>query len=89
MKFRKLSDLDIKKSLKNNTEFRGVYMKDELPNKLKKGFYVLNLDTSDHCGTHWTVFYKSDKDVLSFYFDSVNSNNDHKLIYLKYTIYFN
>ena len=43
-------------------------MKDELPSKLKKGFYVINLQSSNvGNGTHWTALYYSSKH--SFYFD--------------------
>jgi hypothetical protein len=64
-----LSDMDIKYILKaQKIKLNGVYMKDELPSKLKNGFYVINLQSSnDGNGTHWTAFYYSSKH--SFYFD--------------------
>lgn len=50
-------------------KLRGIYMKDELPKKLKKGFYVINLQSSfQGSGTHWTALYYNPK--LSLYFDS-------------------
>jgi hypothetical protein len=44
-------------------------MKDELPSKLKCGFYVVNLQSSTvGNGTHWVAFYYNSKN--SFYFDA-------------------
>ena len=64
-----LSDMDIKYILKaQKIKLNGVYMKDEFPSKLKNGFYVINLQSSnDGNGTHWTALYYSSKH--SFYFD--------------------
>ena len=64
-----LSDMDIKYILKaQKIKLNGVCMKDELPSKLKNGFYVINLQSSnDGNGTHWTALYYSSKH--SFYFD--------------------
>ena len=64
-----LSDMDIIHILKSQKiKLNGVYMKDELPSKLKKGFYVINLQSSNvGNGTHWTALYYSSKH--SFYFD--------------------
>ena len=43
-------------------------MKNELPSKLKRGFYVINLQSStDGNGTHWTALYYDSKH--SYYFD--------------------
>lgn len=59
--------LDILK--KYNIKINGIYMKDQLPNELKIGFYICNLQSSkDGSGSHWTAFYYNPK--LSIYFDS-------------------
>ena len=65
-----LSNMDIIHILKSQgIKLNGVYMKDELPSKLKKGFYVINLQSSNiGNGTHWTALYYSSKH--SFYFDA-------------------
>ena len=65
-----LSNIDIEKILKSQeVKINGVYMKDELPLKLKRGFYVVNLQSSNiGNGTHWTAFYYSPKH--SYYFDA-------------------
>ena len=61
--------MDIKYILKaQKLKLNGVCMKDELPSKLKNGFYVVNLQSShDGNGTHWMTLYYSSKHL--FYFD--------------------
>lgn len=52
-----------------NIKINGVCMKDQLPDKLKLGFYVINLQSSTQGnGTHWVALYYSP--ILSIYFDS-------------------
>lgn len=65
-----LSNTDITYILKaQGVKLNGVFMKDELPTKLKRGFYVVNLQSSNiGNGTHWTAFYYSSN--KSFYFDA-------------------
>jgi hypothetical protein len=65
-----LSDKDIIHILKSQgIKFNGIFMKDELPSKLKQGFYIINLQSSNiGDGTHWTVLYYSYKHSL--YFDA-------------------
>ncbi len=65
-----LSNTDIIHILKSQkVKLNGVFMKDELPSKLKSGFYVVNLQSSQvGNGTHWTAFYYNSKN--SYYFDA-------------------
>lgn len=55
---------------KDLPNFRGVFMKDDLPsypNKNECG--ILNLDLTSGAGTHWTAYYKKGiKEIV--YFDS-------------------
>lgn len=46
-------------------------MSNDLPKKMIKGFYVLNLDKKGNGGTHWTALYYGDKDEKNYYFDSM------------------
>lgn len=49
--------------------FRGVYMKDHLPNKMRKNeSMIVNLDDSTGNGTHWVCFCKQNREIK--YFDS-------------------
>ena len=43
-----------------------VCMKNELPLKLKEGFYIINLDSAPNSGTHWLNLVIRDKDALFF-----------------------
>ncbi len=51
-----LSDKDIIHILKSQgIKFNGIFMKDELPSKLKQDFYIIHLQSSNiGDGTHWT-----------------------------------
>ena len=48
--------------------FNGVYSRDNLPNKIKDGAYIINLDEYSDIGTHWIVLYLLNNNVT--YFDS-------------------
>ena len=41
----------------NEYRFNGVYSRDNLPNKIKYGAYVINLDEYSDIGTHWVVLW--------------------------------
>ena len=66
-----LSNKDIDEILKNyKIKYNGIFSKDELPNKLLNGFYVINMQSSkDGHGTHWTALFKIN-DGYSLYFDA-------------------
>jgi hypothetical protein len=46
-------DDEIKSIMKNVPEFRGVFMRDKLPDKLKQGIYIINTERSFQSGKHW------------------------------------
>ena len=48
--------------------FTGVYSRDNLPDKIKDGAYVINLGDYSDIGTHWVALYLNDKTIT--YFDS-------------------
>jgi hypothetical protein len=49
--------------------FRGVFMRDTLPNKIKnKECGIVNLDSVENEGTHWVCYYKNKNE--KYYFDS-------------------
>ena len=50
------------------SRFNGVYSRDNLPDKIKDGAYVINLDEYSNIGTHWIALYVNIKTVT--YFDS-------------------
>ena len=51
-----------------NLRFNGVYSRDNLPNKIKDGAYVINLDEQSDIGTHSKALYVNAKTIT--YFDS-------------------
>ena len=52
----------------NEPRFNGVYSRDNLPNKIKDGAYVINFDEYSDIGTHWIALYALNNNVT--YFDS-------------------
>ena len=52
----------------NKPRFNGVYSRDNLPNKIKDGAYVINRDEYSDSGTRWIALYVNTKTVT--YFDS-------------------
>ena len=80
--------LDAAKKL-NIPNFKGVFVRDELPNKPKRiECGIMNLDDSRGPGQHWVVFSKKGKDQL--YFDSYGLPPPTELLkYLKGPVYYN
>ena len=48
-----LTNFEIQKYYQNEARFNGIYSGDNLPNKLKYGAYVINLDKYLDIETHW------------------------------------
>lgn len=68
-KLNALTDYDIEELIKKlNLPLENIIMRDETKKINNNGFYILNLDTSNHNGTHWTAFYYHP--LKSYYFDS-------------------
>ena len=66
--FHPLTNIEINEYYKNEPRFNGVYSRNNLPNKIKKGAYVINLDEYENTGMHWvSLFVKANKVI---YFDS-------------------
>ena len=57
-----------KKYYKNELRFNGVYSRDNLPDKIKDGAYVINLYEYSSIGTNWIALYVSNDEIT--YFDS-------------------
>ena len=53
---------------KNEPRFNCVYSRDNPPDKIKDGAYVINLDGYSDIGTHWIALYVNNTTVT--YFDS-------------------
>ena len=63
-----LTNFEIQKYYQNKHKFSGVYSRDNLPNNIKDGAYVINLDEYSDIGTHWVALYV--KNNILTYFDS-------------------
>ena len=50
--FHPLTNIEISEYYKNKPRFNGVYSRNNLPNKIKKGAYIINLDEYKNTDTH-------------------------------------
>ena len=66
--FHPLTNIEINEYYKSEPRFNGVYSRNNLPNKIKKGTYVINLDEYENTGTHWVSLFVKTK--YKVYFDS-------------------
>lgn len=69
--YRPLTNLDLIKYIKllKIPHFRGVFMRDNLPKRIRKNSEcgIINLDNLVGSGTHWTCFHK--RDSIVYYYD--------------------
>ena len=63
-----LTNFEIQKYQQNEPKFNGVFSRDNLPNKIKDGAYIINLDEYSDIGTPWISLYVKNYDFT--YFDS-------------------
>ena len=61
-----LTNFEIQAYCQNEPRFIGVYSRDNLPDKIKDGVYVINLDEYSDIGTHWIALYLNNKTVTYF-----------------------
>ena len=66
--FHPLTNIEISEYYKNEPRFNGVYSRNNLPNKIKNGAYVINLNEYENTGTHWVALFVKPK--YTVYFDS-------------------
>ena len=74
-----LKNFEIQQYYQNESRFKGVYSKDNLPNKIKDGAY--NLDEYEDVDTHWISLYCKDIEII--YFDSATVENLKNLLDIK------
>ena len=63
-----LKNFEIQGYYQNEPRFNGVFSRDNLPNSIRNGAYVINLDEYHDIGTHWVALYVNNKTII--YFDS-------------------
>ena len=61
-----LKNFEIQAYYQNEPRFIGVYSRDNLPDKIKNGAYVVNIDEYSDIGTHWIALYVNNKTVTYF-----------------------
>ena len=61
-----MTNIEISEYYKNEPRFNGVYSRNNLPNKIKKGEYVINLDENKNIGTHWVSLFVKTIEVIFF-----------------------
>ena len=59
--FHPLTNIEINEYYKNEPRFNGVYSRNNLPNKIKNGAYIINLDEYENTGTHWVSLFVKPK----------------------------
>ena len=52
-----LTNFEIQKYYENEPRFNGVYSRNNQPEKIKDGCYMINLDEYADVGTHWLVLF--------------------------------
>ena len=72
-----LANLEIQKYYQNETRFNKVCSRNNLPNKIKDGVYVINLDEYFDIAAHWITLYALNNVT---YFDSFNVEHISKEI---------
>ena len=63
-----LANFKIQKYYENEPRFNGVYSRNNLPEKIKDGAFVINVDQYADVGTHWIALLCSISEIV--YFDS-------------------
>ena len=62
-----LTNFEIQEYYQNEPRFNGVFSRDNLPNIIKNGAYVINLDEYHDIGTHWVALYVQSTSVYDRY----------------------
>ena len=68
LSFHHLTNIEISEYYANEPRFNGVYSRNNLPNKIKKGAHAINLDECENTGTYWVSLFV--KPEYTVYFDS-------------------
>ena len=62
-----LTKFEIQESYQNEPRFNGVFSRDNLPNTIKNGADVIDLDEYHDIGTHWVALYVQSTSVYDTY----------------------
>ena len=67
-----LTNFEIQKYYQNEPRFNGAYSRNNLPEKIKDGAYVINSDEYADAGTHWIALFCNRSENV--YFNSFGVN---------------
>ena len=73
-----LTNFEIQNYYQSEPRFNGVFSRDNLPNKIKDGACIINLDEDSDNGTHWVALCVTNNDIT--YFDSFGAEHIPKKI---------
>ena len=63
-----LTNFEMQRYYQNAPRFNGVFLKNNLPKKIKDEAYVINVDEYADVGTHWIALFCNRNEIV--YFDS-------------------
>ena len=58
-----LTNFEMRRYYQNEPTFNGVYSRDNLPNKIKDGAYVINFDEYAYVGTYWIALFCKNNEI--------------------------
>ena len=67
-----LTNFEIQKYYQNEPRFNGAYSRNNFPEKIKDGAYVINFDEYADVGTHWIALFCNRSENV--YFNSFGVN---------------
>ena len=62
-----LANFEIQEYYQNEPRFNGVFSRDNLPNIIQNGAYVIKLDQYHDIGTHWVALYVQSTSIYDTY----------------------
>ena len=73
-----LTNFDIRRYYQNESRFNRFFQRDDLPNQIKDGACVIDIEEYGDFGAHWIALYVLDNDAI--YFDNFGVENVPKEI---------
>ena len=70
-----LTNFEIQNYYQKEPKFNGIYSRNNLPEKIKGGAYVINLDEYAGVGTHWIALFCQRSEIAYFDGFGVNKTN--------------
>jgi len=87
---RLLNSFDIEQLCRrHDIKMNHIYCRDEIPQHLHDGWYILNLDRASGAGTHWCTFMVNNGNNNNLYFDSFGFPPPNELEHLLKTYTYN